>query len=88
MFEAPVVFHQLDGEPVEQFGVRRRGALAAEVEDGRHERRPEVAHPDVVHHDTGGQRVGPIGRPQGQRRAPPGARVRERPAVRLRGLDV
>ena len=34
VLEAPTVVHQLDGEPVEQFGMRRRLALRAEVLGG------------------------------------------------------
>ena len=51
------LLHELDGEPVEQLRVRRRLAVAAEVEDGRDQRRAEVPQPDVVDGHAGRQRV-------------------------------
>src|SRR5438093_1531179 len=50
-----------------KYRVRRRRAFAAEVEDGRHQRLTEVAHPDVVDGDARGQRVRRAGDPLGQR---------------------
>ena len=82
------LIHELDGQPVEQCRVRRRRALAAEVEDRRHQRLAEVPHPDVVDGDAGRQRMPRIGHPAGQRRAAAGAGRRERLAARRLGFEV
>ncbi len=79
---------KLDGEPVEQLGVGRRRPLAAEVEDRRHQRRAEVAHPDVIDRDAGRQRMPPVGHPSGERGAAAGAGRREGLVARLLGLEV
>ena len=48
MLEAPAAVHELDGQPVEQLGMRRRLALRAEVFAGRHEPGAEIGLPDPV----------------------------------------
>jgi CO/xanthine dehydrogenase Mo-binding subunit len=53
----PVVVGEFGGEEVEELGVRRRLAVAAEVERGRHDCAAEVAQPDVVGGDARGERI-------------------------------
>ena len=48
VLEAPAVVHELDGQPVEQLGMRRRLALRAEVLAGRDDAGAEVRLPDAV----------------------------------------
>src|SRR5947209_2936480 len=62
--------HQLDGEPVEQVGMRWWGAVAAEVMRGGHQGSAEMPAPDVVDRDAGGQRIATVVDPAGQRRPP------------------
>jgi hypothetical protein len=42
------VFHQFDGQPIEQFRVRRRLALRAEIFRRRHEADAEIRLPNPV----------------------------------------
>ena len=72
----PAVLHELDGEPVEQLRMGGGGASPTEIEHARKKRLVEVPHPDVIHGHPRRQRIGPIGDPAGQRRAPPRARRR------------
>ena len=50
--------HELGREPVEQGGMRRPLAVAAEVVDRGHDRPAEVTAPEMVHGHPGRQRVG------------------------------
>ena len=50
LLQAPAVLHQVHGQPVQQFGVRRRLRLLAQVLGGGHNARPEVGLPNAVHH--------------------------------------
>ena len=54
VLHAPIVFHQLDREPIEQ--LRQRGLLSGTPKDENtfHKRPAEVPHPDVVHRDASG----------------------------------
>ena len=63
VLQAPAGLHELDGQPVEQFGMGRGLAVEAEVEDRLDQRRAEVPHPDVIDRDPGRQRVVRIGDP-------------------------
>ena len=49
--------HELAGQPVEQLGVRRPLAEAAEVARGADDAPAEVVHPDAVDQHAGGERV-------------------------------
>src|SRR5258705_73426 len=73
MFHAPAVLHEFHSQPVEQFGVCRTRATAAEVENGGDERRVEMARPDVIHGDASGERISAAGHPTGERTAPASA---------------
>jgi hypothetical protein len=59
-FHAPAARDELGGQPVEQFGVRRRFAHLAEVARRAHDALAEVMLPDAVHHHP--RREGVIGR--------------------------
>ena len=53
----PAVLHEIDGEPVEQFGVARLLALRAEVGGGGDEAGAEEDLPEAIHLDARGERV-------------------------------
>ena len=60
VLERPAVFDQLDGQPVEQFGVGRGFAVGAEVVGRGDDSAAEVVLPEPVDDDAGRQRlVGP-----------------------------
>ena len=60
VLEAPTVFHQLDREPIEQFGMRRPIALHSEIVRRRHNAAAEMLLPESVNDHASGQRmVGP-----------------------------
>ncbi len=63
---APAAIHQLGGQPVQQRGVARRLAVAAEVVHRRHDRPAEVPAPDVVDRHPRRERVGLVGDPAGE----------------------
>src|SRR5262245_37108935 len=88
MLQAPVMFHQFDGEPVEQLGMRRRRAFAAEIEDRGDERLAEVASPEMIYRHAGRERIVPIGDPLCERGSPAGARGWERFGPRRIGLEI
>ena len=73
---APSAFHEFHSEPVEQGGVRRPLAVAAEVVDRRNDRPAEMAAPEMIDGHPGRQRVGPIGDPASQ--GQPAARAARR----------
>ena len=56
-FDVPVVVHEVDGEPVEQFGVAGVFALGAEVGGGGDEAGAEEDLPEAIHFDAGGERM-------------------------------
>ena len=81
--EIPAVLDQVDGEPVEEFGVDRTLTLQAEILGGAHESLPEQHLPKVIHSHAGGQGVILGGQPAGQAeararfvRGPAGERLR------------
>ena len=63
------VLDELDGQPVEQLGVRRRLALRAEVLAGRDEAGAEVGLPDAVDERARGRRRLRIDEPPRERQA-------------------
>ena len=77
MLEAPAVVHEFDGQPVEQFRMRRRLALRAEVFGRRHQAGAEVRLPDAIDDRAGRGRRAAIDQPAGEvepRRAASSAR--------------
>ena len=75
-FGLPSVRHQFGREPVEQLGVARRLAAAAEVVGRLHQRPAEVPGPDVVDRHARRQRIVLAGDPVRQRRPPAAAGLR------------
>ena len=69
VLEAPAVLHQLDRQPVEQLGMRRRVALCAEVFAARDDPCAKVRLPDAVHLDARGRGAAPIDDPVGERQS-------------------
>ena len=55
VLHAPIVFHQLDGQVVEQIDERRARASQTKVVDAFHQWLAEVAHPNVVNRHAGRQ---------------------------------
>src|SRR3954466_6842276 len=53
-------------EPIQSFGVRRRGSLLTEVFGSADEPASEEVRPDAVYEDAGGQRVMRVGKPSRQ----------------------
>ncbi len=62
-FDGPSVFHEVVGEPVEEFRVRGRAAEGAEIGGTGGEGFSEVVLPDAIDDDTGGEGVGLVGEP-------------------------
>ena len=57
MLEIPIFFHELDSEPVEEFGVGGAGAHDAEVLSGLDDAASENVVPVAVDGDAGGEGV-------------------------------
>ena len=55
--QAPAVFDELDGEPVEQLRMRGRCGAGPEVARGVDESGPEMVRPDPVDDDAGGEGI-------------------------------
>ena len=72
-FHGPAVFHEGDGEVVEQFGMGGRGAFDAEVFDGGDEAVAEEFGPPAVDGDAGGEGVFFGNEPLGEAEAVGGA---------------
>src|SRR5271155_5313944 len=91
MLEAPAAVHQLDSQPVEQFGMRRGLALHAEVLAGRDDPGPEIGLPDPVDdRPRGGGRLAvdqPSGECQPRGGRARGHRIQERGHTRLDWFD-
>ena len=68
-FHVPSRFAKLDGQPVEQLGVRGKLAADSEVAGRAHQPRAEDLLPEPVDHDAGGQRM--LGPDQPLRQAEP-----------------
>ena len=66
MLDAPAAFHELAGQPVEQFRMAWRRSLGAEVVVGLDEPASEVRLPDPVDGHPGRQRIAPVHQPAGQ----------------------
>src|SRR5262245_9459090 len=66
MFYAPAAFDELNRQPVEQFGMRRRFASRAEIFGGRYQPLAEILLPDAVNNDAGSQRIVPVHDPFSQ----------------------
>ena len=81
LLETPTVLHQLGGQPVEQFGVRRTLPECSEVVGRVHDAAAEVMQPDAIGDHTGDQRMFAIGQPTGIGQST--ARSRQRPIVVL-----
>src|SRR5690242_8949369 len=69
--------HQLGCEPVQEFGIRGRAAVAAEVGEAGNDSVREVARPDVIHGDSREERIPEIRQPAGKSRAAASALGRE-----------
>src|SRR5688572_19915297 len=57
LLETPPALHELDGEPVQQFGMGRLLTHLAEIVDCRHDAAAEVMVPHPVDDDARGQRI-------------------------------
>ena len=57
LLHGPAIVHELRGQPVQQFGMRRHAAAMAEIAGRRHQALPEVILPDAVDHHARGQRI-------------------------------
>ena len=57
VFYVPTVFHELNGQPIEQCGVRGRGALRAKIIQRRGQPAPVEHRPQAVDEHARGQRV-------------------------------
>src|SRR4051812_4493108 len=66
LLDAPPVLGELGCQPVEQFRMRRRFALAAEIIRSFHESLAEMSLPDPVYHHTAQQRIIRRRQPEGQ----------------------
>ena len=67
--EAPTVLEQAGGQPVEQFGMRGRFGLGAEIVRRGHKPMTEVMLPEAIHNYAGGdvaRSVLNVGEPVGQ----------------------
>src|SRR5437762_2207269 len=71
-FDAPALTDELDGQPVEELGMRRPCAGGAEVARRRDEAAAEMIVPDPVHHHARGERILGTRDPIGQRGAAAG----------------
>ena len=67
MFQAPAGADELGGQPVEQLGMRRPAAQAAEVAGRGNQTAAEMILPDAIHHHAGGERIILGSDPLGQR---------------------
>ena len=56
-FHVPAVVHEIDGEPVEQLGMRRALALEAEIIRCAHQPGTEEHLPHLIHKHAGSERV-------------------------------
>ena len=54
LFAAPALAHELGGQPVEQFRMRRRLATSAEVVGCADQTGAEKLAPDLIHRDAAG----------------------------------
>ena len=57
VLERPAALHQFAGEPIEQLGMRRHGAVVAEIRGSVHDAATEMVMPDAVHDDSCGERI-------------------------------
>src|SRR5260370_26529188 len=73
MVYVPGMRHELGGKPVEQFRMRWRLAVFAEVEHRGNQRLSKMPEPDVVYCHTRGNRIIFRCDPVGQRQPPSGA---------------
>ena len=71
--QLPSVLHEIVGEPVEEFGMRRALAHGTEIRGRADEAAAEVMHPDAVHQHAGDERIRAAGEPPGEGQAPAGA---------------
>ncbi len=72
--QAPLVPHELDGQPVQQFAVRRPAAQLPEITGSLHDPAPEVPVPETVHHHPRRHRVVGTGNPLCERHPPAAGR--------------
>ncbi len=80
--QAPAGTLKLQGQPVEQFGMRGLVTRLSEVANAAHDPLAEMVLPDAVDHDPRGQWVIGLSQPSGERQAPA-----SRCGVGPRGLD-
>lgn len=66
LFDGPALFHEAEGEVIEESGVRGGFAAEAEVGGGSDESFSEVLEPDAVDHNTHEERVLGAGDPAGE----------------------
>ena len=62
-FDGPAIFHEVVGEPVEEFGMRGRTAEGSEIGGTGGQGFAEMVLPDAVDDDACGQRVRLVGEP-------------------------
>ena len=62
----PALFHEFNGEPVEQFGMRRCFGLRAELVDRFHDAATEESLPGSIDDNAGGERVVFANQPAGE----------------------
>ena len=86
VLEVPAAVHQLGGEPVEQFGMKRQVALAAKLLAAAHDAGAEEAFPQAIHGHAGGERVVAAHEPLRHREAVLRLLCRQRMEDRGRGL--
>ena len=65
-FDRPTGRDETRRETIEQFGMRRRLALFAEVVRRRNDSFAEMVQPDAIHHHARGERIFRIGDPFGE----------------------
>ncbi len=66
VLDVPAAIDQLDGQPIQQLGVRRQGALRAQVVAGPHQALAEEQLPQPVDQHAGHQRIVARDHPAGQ----------------------
>ena len=67
VLQAPIVLHEVDGQPIEQLGVRRRRGANAEVLGRFHDPDAEHRLPDAIDRDSSRRRRTPIDEPARER---------------------
>ena len=74
LLQTPPVFHELYGQPVEQFRVARLFRPQAEIECPFDKRLIEVPQPDMIDEDSCSERVFPVRNPVRKGEPPAGTR--------------